>query len=90
MYDLSENNPEHVLRTLWRNLEEQQAAGNEEAGRVKARLRVLVCGGDGTVAWLFKVIRELRLRPAPPLAILPLGTGACVCGERGVCVAACV
>jgi diacylglycerol kinase (ATP) len=75
VYDLSENSPEHVLRTLWINLEEQEAAGNAAAARVRARLRILVCGGDGTVAWLFKVVRELGLKPAPPIAIMPLGTG---------------
>jgi hypothetical protein len=76
VFDLSENNPERVLRTLWRNLEEQAAAGNPSAARVRQRLRILVCGGDGTVAWLFKVVRELNLKPTPPIAIMPLGTGA--------------
>lgn len=75
VYDLSANNPKHVLRVLWRNIAEQEAAGNAAAAHVRERLRILVCGGDGTVAWLFKVVSELDLKPPPPLAIIPLGTG---------------
>lgn len=38
-------------------------------------LRILAAGGDGTVTWLLKTVRELGLDPAPPVAIMPLGTG---------------
>lgn len=75
VFDLSENNPERVLRALWRNLEEQEAAGSAYASLVRSRLRILVCGGDGTVAWVFKVISDLGITPPPPVAIMPLGTG---------------
>ncbi|XP_043281428.1 diacylglycerol kinase epsilon [Venturia canescens] len=37
--------------------------------------KVLVAGGDGTVAWLLNAIHKLRLKPVPSVAILPLGTG---------------
>lgn len=60
--DLAERTPEHGLE--WARL---LPAG--------VPLRLLVCGGDGTVCWLFKSIERLRLQPCPQVAILPLGTG---------------
>ncbi|CAH8864991.1 unnamed protein product [Trichobilharzia szidati] len=38
-------------------------------------LRILVCGGDGTVGWIFSTIDSMTFSTVPPVAVLPLGTG---------------
>ncbi|XP_067104531.1 diacylglycerol kinase zeta isoform X4 [Osmerus mordax] len=38
-------------------------------------LRILACGGDGTVGWILSTLDQLQLNPQPAVAVLPLGTG---------------
>ncbi|CAN0568708.1 unnamed protein product, partial [Ectocarpus sp. 12 AP-2014] len=58
--DLSQEDPLEVLQRF-RNV---------------ANLRLLACGGDGTVAWLLQSVDAISWKvKRPPLAILPLGTG---------------
>ncbi|XP_067676012.1 diacylglycerol kinase zeta-like isoform X3 [Haliotis asinina] len=38
-------------------------------------LRLLACGGDGTVDWILSMLDSLGISPPPPVAILPIGTG---------------
>jgi len=75
VFDLSINKPGPVMRKLWANFDEAAAAGDEDADATRAKLRVLVAGGDGTIAWVLGTIKQLGLVPEPPVAMIPLGTG---------------
>uniref|UniRef100_A0A8C7MR32 Diacylglycerol kinase n=1 Tax=Oncorhynchus kisutch TaxID=8019 RepID=A0A8C7MR32_ONCKI len=46
-----------------------------ELYRKVPNLRILACGGDGTVGWILSALDELGMTPHPPVAVLPLGTG---------------
>jgi diacylglycerol kinase (ATP) len=61
IWDLAHGNPRMIL----------------ESFMVFTRLRILVCGGDGTVSWIIQTLEEMKIsqRQYPPIAILPLGTG---------------
>lgn len=60
IWDLANGGPEAVL----------------ESFLALTRLRILVCGGDGTVSWIISSLEQMKLqRKWPPIAILPLGTG---------------
>jgi Diacylglycerol kinase catalytic domain len=46
-----------------------------EMFRKVPNLRVLACGGDGTAGWVLSVLDQIGISPAPPVGVLPLGTG---------------
>lgn len=75
VFDLGQCRPDKVLAQIWQNLDDQERQGNPRAALVRSRLRILACGGDGTVAWIMKVVKQLNLQPQPAVAIMPLGTG---------------
>ena len=57
VFDLSKDKPDKVLRKLYDNLEDGVRKGDKHAQHVKDNLRVLACGGDGTVAWVVTSIK---------------------------------
>ena len=57
MFDLSKDRPDKVLKTLYENLERGRQDGDKWAGHVKNNLRILACGGDGTVAWIVTAVK---------------------------------
>ena len=61
IWDLANGSPEPIL----------------ESFLVFTKLRILVCGGDGTVSWIISALDSMDLKQHkwPPIAILPLGTG---------------
>ena len=38
-------------------------------------MRIIACGGDGTVGWILSVLDEIKFIQQPSVAIIPLGTG---------------
>lgn len=66
VFDLTKHSPTDVL------LEESRRPAHERASVV------LVCGGDGTVAWVLAALDDLVFdepNAVPAVAVLPLGTG---------------
>jgi diacylglycerol kinase (ATP) len=65
LFDLATVKPDEVLE-LWKGVK-------------ASNLRILVCGGDGTVNWVMTAVEKVfgHLPPAEmcPIAIMPLGTG---------------
>jgi hypothetical protein len=60
VWDLVNGGPEEILESFTASF---------------SRLRILVCGGDGTVSWIVSAMEKMKLQRVPPIAILPLGTG---------------
>lgn len=48
-----------------------------KANSNKNNLRIIACGGDGTVGWILSEVDNIQWGPGgkPPIAIVPLGTG---------------
>jgi len=46
-----------------------------ELFRRTPRVKLLACGGDGTVGWLLSVLDKVQLETPPAVSVLPLGTG---------------
>ena len=57
MFDLSKDKPDKVLKKLYSNLDDGAAKGDKWASHVKSNLRILACGGDGTVAWIVTTVK---------------------------------
>ena len=46
-----------------------------ELYRKVPNLRILACGGDGTVGWVLSILDQIGISPPPAVGVLPLGTG---------------
>lgn len=46
-----------------------------ELFRKVPQLKVLACGGDGTVGWVLSILDQINIVPPPAVGVLPLGTG---------------
>lgn len=74
VFDLSQGGPMPGLRMFF------------PLARRGPGFRIMVCGGDGTVNWVCQTLARVKFpRPefAPPLALLPLGTGNDLSGYLG-------
>jgi len=59
-----------ILKFTWK-----YSVHSLELFRKVPNLRVLACGGDGTVGWVLSVLDQIGISPAPAVGVLPLGTG---------------
>lgn len=46
-----------------------------ELFRKAPNLKILACGGDGTVGWVLSILDQINIQPPPAVGVLPLGTG---------------
>ncbi|CAL9223513.1 unnamed protein product [Arabidopsis halleri] len=78
VFDLTEVKPHEFVRYGLGCLEKVAAEGDECAKECRARLRIMVAGGDGTVGWVLGCLGELNKEGKshiPPVGVIPLGTG---------------
>ena len=59
VFDLTEGGPQPAI----------------EMFRKVPNVKLLACGGDGTVGWLLSVLDKVQIQPPPAVSVLPLGTG---------------
>jgi len=72
----------HLIRKFRKLLNPNQVVDLDQGGPIPAlrrllphpRLRILACGGDGTVGWVLSALDEFP-DYRPEVAVLPLGTG---------------
>ncbi|EMS58680.1 Diacylglycerol kinase iota [Triticum urartu] len=78
VFDLSTVKPSDFVRYGLGCLERLADQGDNCAKDIRANLRIMVAGGDGTVGWVLGCLQELnksKREPVPPTGIIPLGTG---------------
>ena len=69
----SADTPSILAQSMSRKLRQLRCTLNKVS--IRRKMRILAAGGDGTVAWILKTIRDLALDPEPHVAVMPLGTG---------------
>ena len=63
----------HTLPGHFKDLEEENTRPGNESHKI---IRIVGCGGDGTVGWIASSLENLPQLPyVPDMAVLPLGTG---------------
>ena len=40
-----------------------------------SKMRIMICGGDGTVSWVLQILHQAGWDTIPPICLAPLGTG---------------
>ncbi|KAI9125477.1 hypothetical protein K1719_002895 [Acacia pycnantha] len=78
VFDLSDVKPHEFVKYGLGCLENLAGLGDSCAKECREKIRIMVAGGDGTVGWVLGCLTELHREgrlPAPPVGIVPLGTG---------------